>query len=275
MTNPRQGTWGAQAVKRLTLAGVTISRFVGSSLALGSTLTVQSLVGFSLPLSRSLKIGEFKLKTRKPDAKDLLQRQNHSKHPPLSWLLRVRTRLVPGSSGSTPARSLAPRGLHPPGPRLLRVRPVPVPRQPRRGGRAARTPSRTRAAADGWPRLAREPPRRGRARYPPARLAASACCPRTSRAGASSRVREATARTLGSTGTGILTGLPSAIAGQAAPPSPARPPPGPCPRRCTFAVPPRVRRTPPRTRRPAHTRDFPGGLSCRLVRRALDAKDPF
>ena len=44
------GAWGAQLVKHLTLAQVTISWFVGSSSASGSALTAQSLLG-SLSLS--------------------------------------------------------------------------------------------------------------------------------------------------------------------------------------------------------------------------------
>ena len=46
----------AQSIKRPTLAQVMISRFVSSSPASGSALTVQSLLGFSLSLSLSLSL---------------------------------------------------------------------------------------------------------------------------------------------------------------------------------------------------------------------------
>ena len=55
-----RGAWVAQSVKGLTLAQVTISRFVGSIPASGSVLTAQSLepaldfVSLSLSLSLSL-----------------------------------------------------------------------------------------------------------------------------------------------------------------------------------------------------------------------------
>ena len=47
-----RGAWVAQSVKHLTLAQVMISRFTGSSPALGSVLAVQSLLRIlCLPLS--------------------------------------------------------------------------------------------------------------------------------------------------------------------------------------------------------------------------------
>ena len=49
-----RGTWVAQSVKRPTLAQVMISRFMGSSPALGSVLTAQSLEPISDSVSPSL-----------------------------------------------------------------------------------------------------------------------------------------------------------------------------------------------------------------------------
>lgn len=135
-------------------------------------------------------------------------------------------------------------GLHPPLPFLLRRYTCPDPgsRQPRRGGRATRAQPRTRASAGGWSRLAWEPPRKGRTQYPPARLAASACCPRTSRVWASSRASGLRQRGCGLHGD---RGPRRAVRGdrRADRPACARSPavraipPG--------AVPPRVRKTPP------------------------------
>ena len=51
---PLWGTWVAQLVKRLTLAQVMISQFVGLSPASGSVLTAQSLEPASDSLSLSL-----------------------------------------------------------------------------------------------------------------------------------------------------------------------------------------------------------------------------
>ena len=52
--NKKGGTWVAQLVKHLTLAQVMISWFVGSSPALGSVLTAQSLEPASNSVSPSL-----------------------------------------------------------------------------------------------------------------------------------------------------------------------------------------------------------------------------
>ena len=49
-----RGAWVAQSVKHLTPAQVTISRFMGSSLPLGSVLTAQSLEPASDSVSISL-----------------------------------------------------------------------------------------------------------------------------------------------------------------------------------------------------------------------------
>ena len=49
-----RGTWAAQSVKCLTLAQVMISQFEGSSPALGSVLTAQSLEPASDSVSLSL-----------------------------------------------------------------------------------------------------------------------------------------------------------------------------------------------------------------------------
>ena len=46
-----RGIWVAQSVKRLTSAQVMMSRFVGSSPALGSVLTAQSLESASVSVS--------------------------------------------------------------------------------------------------------------------------------------------------------------------------------------------------------------------------------
>ena len=65
------GSWVAQSVKRLTSAQVMISRFVGSSPASGSVLTVRSMLGIlslSLPhplLACSLCVSQNKLKEKK------------------------------------------------------------------------------------------------------------------------------------------------------------------------------------------------------------------
>ena len=57
------GAWVAQWIKCPTLAQVTISQFMGSSPALGSVLTMQSLLGIlclplSLPLPHSLSLSQ-------------------------------------------------------------------------------------------------------------------------------------------------------------------------------------------------------------------------
>lgn len=88
---------------------------------------------------------------------------------------RLRSAPVPSLAALAPSPS--PQAPHPPGPRLPAVP---------RGGRAADAPPRTRAVTGGRSSLSWKPPRRGRAQYLPARLAASACCPRTSRVVASS-----------------------------------------------------------------------------------------
>ena len=51
-----RGTWLAQSVKRLTLVQVMISQFIGSSPALGSVLTAQSLKFASDSVSPSLSV---------------------------------------------------------------------------------------------------------------------------------------------------------------------------------------------------------------------------
>ena len=63
--------WVAQLVKRLTSAQVMISRFVGSSPALGSELTAQSPLGI---LSPSLKINKLKKKKLRPESRRPLSR---------------------------------------------------------------------------------------------------------------------------------------------------------------------------------------------------------
>ena len=52
--NHERGAWVAQSVKRLTLAEVMISRFVGSSPMSGSVLTARSLEPASYSVSPSL-----------------------------------------------------------------------------------------------------------------------------------------------------------------------------------------------------------------------------
>ena len=68
------GAWGAQLIKRPTLAQVMISRYMGSSPAWGSVLTAQSLkpasdsVPLSLPLPHSCSVS-LCLKTKQTSKK--------------------------------------------------------------------------------------------------------------------------------------------------------------------------------------------------------------